>query len=457
MTFSQYVESVEEYLPKFFEFLRKQPDDVFVHFTQWFRVGYNQKPSHTDPVGVYTFPKKYVLSMLGFAKNSHFFTMKNAFILKARSSKALNLSIITMPEVERLLKGMGIELNLEEKGKPGNILWHSIERSLEGKLGYGKKKNSQWNILFRKAGVDILVDEGDGIIHHNEPVQVVFLTPTSFQEIGHFEQGHPYRDLAIRIIKEIASKVFLQYRLSTHKRYSETTIYAHGQYKGKDTSIWGSYETRDFGGHELRMRINLSSHFAKENPSFGTDYDSPNQVQVSFDADKPDIEQQTTKIAELFKNKMDEPDFFRDDNSAQAKKLMDDVMKLLKLGGKPTKEREGYNYRKYFKRFGTLNINIRHSDYDNEYHLALAMKPSKSIPFSGSASTKEITEESARELLDKVLAYFKKSQQSIYPIDQDSYRNDDWNSHEKIEIGKFWLKFISMMRERIKPIQGELF
>lgn len=457
-------------MPKFFAFLEKQPNDSVVHFTNWNRVGFNPKPTHQDPIGVYTFPKKYVMSPQ-FKNNSSFFGMNNAFILRIKSGfRTLNLSTISASEVQRLIQAMGLtegdptghhSLKQGVQAKPGHLLWDALEKTLQQMNIYGPKKNLQWNKLFKKAGIDVLVDDGDSIIHHNEPYQVVFLTPGSYQEITFFQHGVDkiYKQLAFRIMKIASNKLFdSEPRFSSHKKYSDTTIYAYGKYKGKPIVIWTTFyeKERKVLDQPLRVTLNLSSHFTnKYSPESSKDERS---VEVSFNPEDPNIEAQVERAVANFKSQMEEPGYFRENKSEVVKKLVQSALKILGLTGniKKDNEREGWEYKRYYKGVGTFTIRGFYSGYGETYHLAMSLKEEDGMTLHGydkaDMPAKQVEanpEASALELLKKSFDYWDETQERLYPTDREKYDASDWRSYEKIKIGERWKKFINFMRKKM--------
>jgi hypothetical protein len=67
-----------------------------------------------------------------------------------------------------------------------SMLYRYILTSL-GKLdSYGKKRTNIFNSILRELGYECIVDSGSGIIHENEPNQVVFLVPSAYKVVEKF-------------------------------------------------------------------------------------------------------------------------------------------------------------------------------------------------------------------------------------------------------------------------------
>lgn len=184
----------ENRFPKLFKVLGKyNTPDICVHFSNSEFVNTNPKPFHHDPLGVYGFPVDYVKSG-GLSKNQGFYNKPFIHVLKiSPSAKVLNLSTLEESSAKDILNKMGIPEEFlndgttyhNSGGTAGHKLWGAMERwRKEQKLS----KNASWNTLFRKAGYNVLIDQGSSIIHSNEPHQMVFLEPKTFELIETIEK-----------------------------------------------------------------------------------------------------------------------------------------------------------------------------------------------------------------------------------------------------------------------------
>ncbi len=58
---------------------------------------------------------------------------------------------------------------------------------------------ARWNHLLRNIGIDVIVDSGMGLIHMNEPIQTVFLTPGSFRVVDRIDNPRNVNNAYIQI------------------------------------------------------------------------------------------------------------------------------------------------------------------------------------------------------------------------------------------------------------------
>jgi len=210
ITFKKYIllqEYTRELMPEIYAALEKYDDPmVGVHFSKGIKerdgrihphIGINTKPRHYDPIGIYSFPKNYVLSG-GLERNTGFAESPYYYIVKpSPRAKILNLSTMTYDDARELLIKMGIDspngeswldsksIRHHSKGelKIGHKFWGVLERVNEKRF-----KNSPWNVLFKDSGYNVLYDEGDGIIHSNEPSQILYLESSAMEVLDQGKQ-----------------------------------------------------------------------------------------------------------------------------------------------------------------------------------------------------------------------------------------------------------------------------
>lgn len=194
-----------------------------VHFSKTDFLSLNPNPGHFDPIGIYVFPKDYVLGN-GLFKNNMFAGYPYVFLIEpSATAKILNLNM-DRNTAEKLLSDMGIDKDLLDSDEvyhksnmnsPGHLFWGVLEKIRNQK---GLPKNSSWNSFFKKTGYNVLYDPGLGIIHSNEPNQIVYLDPKSYRVVDLITNDSGYK-----ILYSIAEN-FPEYQLFKKKSgswYSE--------------------------------------------------------------------------------------------------------------------------------------------------------------------------------------------------------------------------------------------
>jgi hypothetical protein len=211
ITFKKYIllnEWTRELMPEIYAALEKYDDPmVGVHFSKGIperygekkkvpHIGLNLRPSHSDPIGIYAFPKDYVLSGQ-LELNLSFRQFTNFYIVKpSAKAKILNLSTMTDEGAINILRQMGIYersyqaadiYHKSGKMEAGHRFWGTLEK-MRKKIYGDYDKNLSWNKLFKKTPYNVLYDEGSAIIHGREPSQIVYLDSSAMEVLDQGRQ-----------------------------------------------------------------------------------------------------------------------------------------------------------------------------------------------------------------------------------------------------------------------------
>ena len=224
MLFRNWLEHNEVLMPNLFDKLRSINNKfVGVHFTNMNELSYFLSPHHYDPIGIYCFPKEYVLSG-GLSKNSGFYKKKNMFILAPSSSaKILNLDM-SRGKAEELLKKMGIDVGLlddkEVYHNSGSTIGHRFWGALENFRNKNKlSRNMSWNSLFSKTGYNVLYDPNMAIVHSHEPSQIIYLDHKAYEILDILNNNNN------KLISTFAS-YFSDFRKRKKKKYFHNDRYS---------------------------------------------------------------------------------------------------------------------------------------------------------------------------------------------------------------------------------------
>ncbi len=230
ITFKQHFlkEYTEEMMPRIFAALKKDDNPYTgVHFTNWDILTFNPKPSHYDPIGVYAFPKDWVLKN-GLKQQSGFRNYKHAYIVKPSSNaKILNLDMDEQT-ARSLLKQMGLPDDLYDNPDvyhrstknitPGHRFWGALEYYNNQNRA---PNNLWWNKLFKKTGYNVLLDPGLAIIHSNEPQQMVYLDRSSVEVVNMFSNEEK-----LSIIRRLMDAFAKEFRVrKEYNAYNKQTVY----------------------------------------------------------------------------------------------------------------------------------------------------------------------------------------------------------------------------------------
>lgn len=183
----------------------KNGSNYYIAFRSINKIGINPQSGWDSPIGVYTYnlENTNTFPYTGCKYEKHCY----AFILSAKeNAKKLNLQKYSKNDLikdinklknltlinEDILNEYYTKFNLTESE---DINYDELELALQQTknkpiINYGKNiwnivKNlssstSNWNKILISLGYDYVEDEGQGIIHENEPFQTVFLNPSSY-------------------------------------------------------------------------------------------------------------------------------------------------------------------------------------------------------------------------------------------------------------------------------------
>lgn len=338
-------ENINDLLPQISEILQNEKSElVGIHFsngivnskTEYISniLSRNIKPSHSDPIGVYVFPKKYVFET-NLYFNPMFTEMKYVYVLKPNNNaKILNLDM-TEEKAKKLLKLMEINENYyndprvyhksvrRDKMTPGHIFWGCLELyKNENKLS----KNYSWNVLFRKTDYNVLYDPGLKLIHHNEPSQIVYLENNTY-DILFSSRNTQYSSVLSKFIKS-----FPEYKVKKDRsfQYNKRKQISHGTYfftlYNKYFKLYISEHLNLHGVTAEYDNYILSYHINKENYS-SFSYDNSKTI-YNF----VNIDELIVKLKELLNGNKDIYQNHEPFNS-----LLYKISKLYKLKSEPAR------------------------------------------------------------------------------------------------------------------------
>lgn len=205
----EYLESLLEEKPVgsknkvlWLEYLREkyseENENLYITFVSEDKVGVNPQSRYNTPIGVCTYPLKWTLE---YTKKYNLpFTSTNpkkVKVLKKTSDKILNKRF-TEEQFQKILKDdykffetnirKYEDLNKEEFLEylkligPASIVDSPFGKLMKLTRDSVDKNPRKWTALLIKLGFE-LIEDNEGIIHESEPVQTIFLTPSSYKVI----------------------------------------------------------------------------------------------------------------------------------------------------------------------------------------------------------------------------------------------------------------------------------
>lgn len=195
---------------------------IFVSFTTVPKLGINPQSKYNTPIGVYAYPGKYVYSKTGgrgsmsslpFAGDSPYVNIFKSngnlcYIDSLENDNELmgyyeDLSRVMSPFETGEMRGGYMHYNDYVKefvraaktsakiDSPGGHFWYVTMKCAEiVSKKKGIAKPLAWNWIFRKLEIDGVVDNGEGIIHENEPTQAVFFSMDKIEVLERVENKY---------------------------------------------------------------------------------------------------------------------------------------------------------------------------------------------------------------------------------------------------------------------------
>lgn len=168
--------------------------NLYVSFTREFKLGIYPDSKYDTPIGIYTYQMDRFWGRVerrGQLKGSFPFVSDAPYvnIIQSNSSaKMLHLQRYSdndmMNDIDRLIDRYEYDIDDVDTlisdaqfdanyNSPGGRIWN-ITREIANRLAKNRA-HVKWNKILRDLGYDYVRDDGQGIIHGNEPTQTMFL------------------------------------------------------------------------------------------------------------------------------------------------------------------------------------------------------------------------------------------------------------------------------------------
>lgn len=437
------------------DFLRNSSEDLYVHFSQQprFEMIPTKKPYHMNPIGIYAFPKDYVLKET--SRNDGFFSMPYITVFKLKEdAKILNLSSITEEEAMKLLKKMGIEDYLKSKEKTGgHLFWNTIENYIHMNQLNNVNKNTTWNKLFKKVGgFDVVKDEND-IIYHGEKEQIVVLNKSVIEVIKNIE--NPYKSYVgsfytniINVAKEIGSKYFGDYYIQPNERKGERKRKPVSLDERKGFEVISNNRKLPYsisfyyGSETLYVRLNIHGEsYELAKIEYGTkNIGDASILKKDFDKNQvlEEVEKNINKYLKSFDEKI----------GKELEDLLISINKRLKVP-KPQnveyRNNEAYKEFPYYAGYPLMFKIIVNSNFKDRTNVIFQWQESKSLSSYRRKSSYPFTFNTTPQNVNPIEAInqFKTRISTLYA---DISKSDDWSSSHQYDktvleslLGNFFL------------------
>ena len=191
--------------------------NLFVSFTDLDKLGINPTSGYNTPIGIYAYPAEYVLKKIGEKQSTQLlpFAGDKPWINIFRATgNVVDLDTIdsdTVSEYLKTLKDTFVDKKIPDdefkhifkqagtgathRTRSG-ILWYftklladyvdqqTVDKTKPNTKTVAKSASVIWQSILRKTlKIDGMVDDGEGIIHENEPTQAVFFNPAAIEVV----------------------------------------------------------------------------------------------------------------------------------------------------------------------------------------------------------------------------------------------------------------------------------
>lgn len=215
--------SVNDRLDKWFDKVRQADYSYYVSFTEVDKIGINPSSEYETPLGVYTYPLRYLKDLMagGKATTEVPFMGHAPFVNVVKAAvKVVDLGKVDESDLNKYMAKLVEYLErFVEEGESARIVLNRFYReaelsdhALHGEFLWeysrlaknwvaertGRTPAVVWNSVFRAMGIGAVVDHGNGIIHENEPTQAVFFSMESFELVERIRNGKSSAELKLR-------------------------------------------------------------------------------------------------------------------------------------------------------------------------------------------------------------------------------------------------------------------
>jgi hypothetical protein len=191
--------------------------NLFVSFTDLDKLGINPTSGYNTPIGIYAYPAEYVLKKIGEKQSTQllpfagdkpwvniFRATGNVVDLDTIDSDTVSQYLKTLKDtfVDKKIPDDEFKHIFKQAGTGAThrtrsgILWYftklladyvdqqTVDKTKPNTKTGAKSASVIWQSILRKTlKIDGMVDDGEGIIHENEPTQAVFFNPAAIEVV----------------------------------------------------------------------------------------------------------------------------------------------------------------------------------------------------------------------------------------------------------------------------------
>ena len=174
------------------------------------KLGINPRSKYHTPIGIYFYPASYFLKnaeqglpFMDEATNIQLFRIEGPVLeidkLEDSEYRELSERLVALAPQMRVSSALmrefmdGANMGAANVSSPGGRLWYIMYRMSGEGVGAGRA-HVMWNWLIRQLGYVAVRDNGDGIIHVNEPTQGMVVDPRAIKDHQQFKNDTLRKD-----------------------------------------------------------------------------------------------------------------------------------------------------------------------------------------------------------------------------------------------------------------------
>jgi hypothetical protein len=255
--------------------------NLFVSFTQINKLGINPRSKYNTPLGIYAYPAEFIVNEIGPSEEMHNLPFAgehpyaNMFSARGNVVNIEDLSnldgqcerlIRAFPQHEEQIRQFKIDSisNTKEEFRQHDFgqFWYvtrALAQEIKGEGSHARK----WNMIFRRLGIDGIVDINNGVIHENEPIQAVFFSARAI--IRNEVVINKYSKTAMRIGKSTGdlNKNYAEYHKIKSWTPEQFLHYYNTQHSAPSLFRLANYKTRL---EVIKYKPELASFLPKPTP-----------------------------------------------------------------------------------------------------------------------------------------------------------------------------------------------
>jgi len=221
--------------------------NMYLHFTNVYKLGINPQKSHADPHAIYFYPANWIVNEDNWSMFQYAVTMDYYFLTQVDTSNFCHIPSLTTAKISRMMEKAGLYDMWRKYGpdfdrNPPRRFWEfldmlNVEPAKRDDERHHRIPQVKWNQFWKTTGYDGFSDT-QGIVNSDEPNQIAVFNPKTIKiiESGENEDDtSSYNNFYEQIISEYNIDVKQEGYIENGKAYR---IYGLSGGKAVDIKIY---------------------------------------------------------------------------------------------------------------------------------------------------------------------------------------------------------------------------